>query len=115
MRVSEFAAEFGWGARSLENHCLNAFGVGPKMLTRLARMHFAGALLQKSTAEEISLADIALKVGYCDQSHFTRDAQALVGLTPSSLRQLIRATSHPAWGYAVWADGMSPLDTISCE
>lgn len=36
---------------------------------------------------ELSLAEIALRVGFCDQSHLTRSFKRIVGLTPKQLLQ----------------------------
>jgi AraC-like DNA-binding protein len=109
MRVTALAEELGWSTRWLEHHCLNAFGVGPKMLTRLARIQFAGALLQKSNATELRLTDIAQMAGYSDQAHFTRDAHALAGFSPSALRHLVQTKDKAAWGYTVSLDRLSSV------
>ncbi len=49
------------------------------------RVERAKALLQHSP---LSLADIALRVGFCDQSHLTRAFKRMVGMTP---RQFLNA------------------------
>jgi AraC family transcriptional regulator len=43
---------------------------------------------------ESHLADIALAVGFCDQSHFTRTFKRLIGVAPSEYRKSIRATKR---------------------
>jgi AraC family transcriptional regulator len=39
---------------------------------------------------ELTLAEIALQVGFADQSHFTRVFKRLTGLTPGEYRQTRR-------------------------
>ncbi len=109
MRVTELAAELGWGTRRLERQCLDTFGVGPKMLIRLARLQLAGVLMQRAGAAEPVLARVALQAGYADPSHFTRDAVSLAGYPPSVLRRLVRDKGNAAWGYAVPQDSLQPL------
>jgi AraC family transcriptional regulator len=36
---------------------------------------------------QLSLAEIAVRVGFCDQSHLTRRFKRLVGVTPTQFRQ----------------------------
>jgi AraC-like DNA-binding protein len=41
-----------------------------------------------AAAQSVSMAELALDCGYADQSAFTRQFKATVGLTPSHYRQL---------------------------
>jgi len=43
---------------------------------------------------ESPLADIALSVGFCDQSHFSRTFKRLIGIAPSQYRSSVRATKR---------------------
>ncbi|MGW6276511.1 helix-turn-helix domain-containing protein [Kribbella sp. NPDC055071] len=75
------AASVGLSERQLHRRCLDAFGYGPKLLDRILRMNVA--LDHARTGA--GLADVAVRHGYADQSHFTRDVKALTGLPPTIL------------------------------
>ncbi len=75
------AGSVGLSERQLHRRCLNAFGYGPKMLDRVLRMNVA--LDQARTG--LALADVAVRTGYADQAHFTRDVKALTGVPPRIL------------------------------
>ncbi|MGG6239711.1 helix-turn-helix domain-containing protein [Nodosilinea sp. AN01ver1] len=59
-------------------------GISPHQYILQRRVEQAQALLCHS---ELSLADIAVRVGFCDQSHLTRCFNRLVGVTPTQFRQ----------------------------
>jgi AraC family transcriptional regulator len=59
-------------------------GVTPHQYILQCRIDKAKYLLQHS---ELSIADIAARVGFCDQSHFTRYFKRIVGVTPKQLLQ----------------------------
>ncbi|MFQ4139070.1 helix-turn-helix transcriptional regulator [Nodosilinea sp. PGN35] len=59
-------------------------GISPHQYILQRRVEQAQALLRHS---ELSLAEIAVRVGFCDQSHLTRCFKRLVGITPTQFRQ----------------------------
>ena len=59
-------------------------GITPHQYILKQRIDRAQSLLRHS---ELSLADIAVRVGFCDQSHLTRCFKRLVGVTPTQFRQ----------------------------
>lgn len=73
-------------------------GVNPATLARAYRRHFGctvgeriRALRVKHAARELSetaepLSEIALRAGFCDQSHFTNVFRRALGVTPSAYR-----------------------------
>lgn len=63
-------------------------GVTPHQYILQQRIKQAKHLLQHS---ELSIADIATRVGFCDQSHLTRCFKRIVGMTP---KQLLQARSE---------------------
>ncbi len=71
------------------HHFLRLFkrrmGVTPHQYILQCRIEKAKDLLQHS---QLSIADIATRVGFCDQSHLTRCFKRMVGVTP---RQLLKA------------------------
>ncbi|MEG5162158.1 AraC family transcriptional regulator [Microcoleus sp. AT3-A2] len=56
-----------------------SMGLTPHQYILQRRIQKAKYLLQES---ELSIADIAFRVGFCDQSHFTRCFKRLLGRTP---------------------------------
>ncbi|WP_367320133.1 helix-turn-helix domain-containing protein [Streptomyces sp. HUAS ZL42] len=79
--VAAIADELGVGARQLHRRSLTAFGYGPKTLARILRMQRALALAR----DGVPLADTAIRAGYADQAHLSRDVRELTGTTPGQL------------------------------
>jgi AraC family transcriptional regulator len=61
-----------------------SIGVTPHQYILQRRIEKAKCLLQQG---ELSIADIAARVGFCDQSHLTRYFKRIVGVTPKQLLQ----------------------------
>ena len=61
-----------------------SIGVTPHQYILQRRIEKAKCLLQQG---ELSIADVAASVGFCDQSHFTRYFKRIVGVTPKQLLQ----------------------------
>nr|WP_202804411.1 AraC family transcriptional regulator [Baaleninema simplex] len=59
-------------------------GITPYQYILKQRVEKVRALLKHS---ELSLTDIAVSVGFCDQSHMTRCFKRRVGMTPTEFRQ----------------------------
>lgn len=83
--VTELAAEVEMSARSLRRLFRERVGISPKVYLRAVRLREA---LNQVWATDASLAQIAFDAGYADQSHFTREAVALSGMSPSVARDL---------------------------
>lgn len=109
MRVAELAEELGWGVRRLERRFQATFGVGPKMMIRLARLQFALAHLQLGSRGEVPLASIAQATGFSDQAHLSRELKSLAGFAPTVLRAVFRCPGNSAWAFAVPQDSLAPL------
>jgi AraC-like DNA-binding protein len=71
--------------RTVRRRCYESFGYGPKTLDRILRFQRFLALTRAPGAR--MTADLAADVGYSDQSHLTREARYLAGLTPTQIRQ----------------------------
>jgi AraC family transcriptional regulator len=81
-------------------------GVHPAHLARSFRQHFhctmgeylrglrIGRARQLLATSDTSLAEIALALGYADQSHFTATFKRLTGATPGAFRKASRAQSR---------------------
>ncbi|MBW8798603.1 MAG: helix-turn-helix transcriptional regulator [Streptomyces sp.] len=79
--VAAAAGELGLGARQLQRRSRAAFGYGPKTLARVLRMQRALALARAG----VPLAETAVRAGYADQPHLSRDVRELAGLPLTGL------------------------------
>lgn len=82
--VEHFALHVGMSLRQLERLSPTYFGTGPKRLIRVLRLR--RCLRRK--AEGHSWVDAALEAGYADQSHLSREARSILGLSPSQVMRL---------------------------
>jgi len=67
-------------------------GVSPKLFARLVRHE--SALGDARAHPELNWAAIALRNGYCDQSHFNREVRAFTATTPTALRSNAAGTAQ---------------------
>lgn len=86
LRARALAAAFDTSERSLQRLFRTYVGVSPKWVIRRYRLHEALAALDAGggpdEAGQVDLADLAARLGYTDQAHFTKDFRALVGEPP---------------------------------
>jgi AraC family transcriptional regulator len=68
----------------------SAIGLAPHQFVINRRVERARHLLQRQP--ELSLAEIALSAGFCDQSQFSHHFKRLVGLTPGQFRFTAKST-----------------------
>lgn len=87
-RVEELAASAGIGLRSLQHLFSEYVGVSPKWVIRRYRLHEAADRL--ASGAQVDLTDLALTLGYFDQSHFTSDFHKLVGHPPAQYQRLAK-------------------------
>ncbi|MGN0064657.1 MAG: helix-turn-helix domain-containing protein [Nocardioides sp.] len=78
-RVSEVAGAFDLSERRLQRLVRARVGMSPKWLIQRRRLHDAVLRLKEG---EVSLAEIAVELGYSDQAHFTTDFRTVTGMTP---------------------------------
>lgn len=83
--VAALAERVGWGVRRLERAFAEHVGLAPKALLRVSRVQRLLALLD-GPGPAPSLAALALRCGYVDQAHMTREFTALVGTSPARYR-----------------------------
>ena len=88
MTVAESASAIGWSERTLRRRAHQAFGYGPKTLSRVLR--FQRALARARAG--VDPATIAAECGYSDQPHLAREVRALSG---STLGDLVRPSPGP--------------------
>jgi len=100
LTVAEVADRHAVTVRTLQRLFTHYVGVGPKWVLARYRLHDAVADLDAGWPG--TLTDLAVRYGWYDQAHFTRDFTALVGVTPGQYRD--RATAADA-GHAASATG----------
>jgi AraC-like DNA-binding protein len=84
LTVAEAARRHGVSVRTLQRVFTHYVGVGPKWVLARYRMHDVVAALD--AGDDGTLTDLAVRFGWYDQAHFTRDFVALVGATPGQYR-----------------------------
>ena len=87
-QVSEMAEQCSLNQRTLERLCRKHFGFPPKLLLR--RQRFMRSLAQFMLDPSLGWIG-AIDSLYFDQSHFVRDCQQFLGMSPSQYA----ATDHP--------------------
>ncbi|HEU4970068.1 MAG TPA: helix-turn-helix domain-containing protein [Sphingomonas sp.] len=83
--VAEMAAKLGLSHRTLNRIARTAFGFGPKLLVRRAR--FLRSLMALREAGANTWAS-RIESSYYDHSHFNRDAQEFLGMSPGEFLRL---------------------------
>lgn len=81
LTVGQVCDAVGRSERGLQRLFRRFIGLGPKWVLARARLHDAVSLLDAGWDDD--LAALAASLGWYDQSHFTRDFTALVGVAPS--------------------------------
>lgn len=79
LSVEEIAKRFFVSRGKLTSDFKNYTGMGVKQYILLARIHRAKVLLRQGG---LSISQIALKCGFCDNSHFINTFRRLEGMTP---------------------------------
>ena len=92
-RVDDVVARFGIPARSLQRLFERSVGVSPKWVLRRYRLHEAAARLAEGTSG--TWAEVAVELGYFDQSHFIRDFTREIGITPVAYVETCRRLEAP--------------------
>ena len=83
--VDDLVEQSGIGKRSLQRIFHQYVGVNPKWVIRRYRLH---ELVERiDSGEELELAQVALELGYFDQSHLINDFKSIVGCSPTKYRQ----------------------------
>jgi len=85
--LETIARRAGVSAAHASRALARSHGMAPQLLRRELRWRHALALL----GGDQSLAEVAALAGFADQSHLTRTARAITGLTPTQLRRQIKS------------------------
>lgn len=86
VRVHELGARLGISERQLRRRFTAAVGYGPKTLHRVLRFQRFMTMLG---SEKEGLAELAVRAGYTDQAHLTRESTALAGRSPAALARTL--------------------------
>lgn len=81
-KVAEIAKRLGHNERQLYRMFKTYYGVSPKVLLNILRLHLCLSLL---LGESHKLADIANLCGFYDQSHFVHEIRKYTGVSPLKL------------------------------
>jgi AraC-like DNA-binding protein len=87
LSMTELAKLAGLSSTHFNRQFAKLLGTTPTQLMHAMRIDRARQLL---THSERTLADIAVEVGYCDQSHFSRRFRQCCGTTPGQYRMQFR-------------------------
>lgn len=80
IRVEQVSEWFQMSPRSLQRLFKQYVGVSPKWVIRLYRLQNAAEMLEGLDHQD--MLELAMDMGYYDQSHFIRDFKAVIGKTP---------------------------------
>jgi AraC-like DNA-binding protein len=93
LAMPQLAEQFAISQRQLERLYQNQVGFSPKQYTQLLRIQTARLALKKINGE--SITRLAADLGFYDQSHFTREFNAVIGVTPSTYLKRSRKRYMP--------------------
>ena len=82
--VTEIAKKLGYNERNLYRVFKANFGVSPKVLLNILRLHLCLTLMLE---EKMNLIDIALFCGFYDQSHFIKEIKRYTGISPLKIME----------------------------
>ncbi len=85
LRIEDVASRAGLSVPQLEQKVRRVFQMSPLQLLHKLRLDEATRLLRETT---MSLTDIAVETGWCDQSAFTRHFTRYAGISPGKFRAM---------------------------
>lgn len=97
-KVGDLASRFSVHQRTLQRLFNRYVGIHPKSVIHRYRLQDAAEQLARRTQDRqpTSLPEVALSLGYADQSHFTNDFRTVVGSTPAAFSQrLVQQNAQP--------------------
>ncbi len=85
--VLSIAKQYGYNERHLYRLFKTYYGISPKVLLNILRLHLCLTLVMD---EKVSLVDIANICGFYDQSHFIKEIKRYTGFSPLQLLERYR-------------------------
>jgi len=92
-RVDDVTTRFAIPSRRLQRLFARYVGVSPKWVLRRYRLQEAAARLAEE--HDRPWAEVAAELGYFDQSHFSRDFTAAIGMTPAAYARACHRREAP--------------------
>jgi AraC-like DNA-binding protein len=91
LRIGDLAREIGSSRRQLTTRFSREYGLTPKQASRIMRFERSWHVLRRverrrrvsAGRDRATLAEVAIRCGYADQSHLDREWNALAGCPPS--------------------------------
>ncbi len=83
-RIAELAVIAGLSPKQLERLCRRTLGISPQRLVQRLRLEHAVQLI---TTTRATLGEVSAECGFYDQSSFTKQFRAVLGLTPGAYRR----------------------------
>lgn len=93
VRMSELSEKTGYSTRYLQKIMLEHVGLAPK--TAISNIQFQNALRMMMEEPGTSVAEIAHRAGYYDQSHFTKVFKEYMKMTPAAFQERLRKSFFP--------------------
>ena len=90
--VEQLAEETGYTTRYIDKSFRSEVGLSPKQLAKIFRFQAAVKALNAHT--DRNLTEIAMELGYYDQSHFVHDFKAFSGMTPKKYCSMLQNTQY---------------------
>lgn len=87
LRIQQLEDLSGYTSRTIHRQFSQDTGMSPKIFCRIIRCQ--AALETLNTQHDVSFSELALDLGFSDQSHFLRDFKKLVSTTPCDYQRKI--------------------------
>lgn len=87
IRVQQLEQLSGYTSRTIHRQFTQDTGMTPKAFCRIIRCQ--AALHSINSEQDLSFSELAMELGFTDQSHFLRDFKKLVSTTPHDYQQRI--------------------------
>lgn len=81
VRAEQLPELAGWSPRTVQRHFRASVGVPAKWV--LARFRLQEAAVELERDPRVNLAELAARLGWHDQAHFTNDFRRMLGTTPA--------------------------------
>ncbi|PZW58054.1 AraC-like DNA-binding protein [Pseudomonas sp. URMO17WK12:I6] len=92
IRIQQLEELSGYTSRTLHRQFSQDTGISPKTFCRIIRCQ--AALDTLNTQHDVSFSELALDLGFSDQSHFLRDFKKLVSTTPCDYQRQMTQNAY---------------------
>ena len=92
IRIQQLEDLSGYTSRTLHRQFSQDTGMSPKTFCRIIRCQ--AALETLNTQHDVSFSELALDLGFSDQSHFLRDFKKLVSTTPCDYQRTMAQNAY---------------------